>query len=244
MSSSSNSDLPEKYRSRFRKRFKRPFPQHSDSNVQRFAAGFGTKYEQLGAYFEQIAISHRIDLASGTTLDRIGTFFGTLGRRRGRGDDEYRRFLQSIVDTFRGRGTKDGIKFAVSAGVGADDPDEILIDEFFDALEYQLTITNWASHSGIDVRYLADLADPSVVKLREPLQYYYRGDAIGLLEGRRRVESRTLGGDSIGLVEGEISVETDDRGRFDGLDEFGDGDEFGPDTDYGEDGFGEDVYGE
>ena len=219
-----DADPDEMFRSRFRRRFPPPFPQYKDSHVQQLAKAFGSNYDDIGVDLEQVLKSHRITEASGKNLNRIGRRYGTLGRRRRRGDGEYARYLTSLVQTFRGRGTKRGVKFAVSAGVGSDYVDDIAVEEHPEALEYSLRITDWAAHSGIDVRHLADLADPSGVALREPLVYEYGGDSVGVSTGKRKVV-RTPEPGVVGAMTGERQVVETGRGfgtgRFDGLDAFG-----------------------
>lgn len=212
------------FRSRFRNRFGHPFPQYPDSHIQRLGKAFSETYDIIGDDLRIVLASHRITEASGDDLDRIGRLYGTLGRRRGRGDGEYRRYLTSLVQTFRGRGTTQGIQFAVSAGVGADYVSDVEIEEHPEALEYSLRITEWASHSGIDVRYLSDLADPSGVELREPLVYEFTADGIGGQTRSRKVR-KIPEADAIGAVGGDMQIRELGQGfgagRFDGLDEFG-----------------------
>ena len=220
----SEADPDEMFRSRFRRRFGLPFPQYPDSHIQQLAQAFSDTYDTIGDDLQTVLASHRITEASGEDLNRIGRMFGTLGRRRQRGDGEYRRYLMSLVRTFQGRGTSNGIKFAVSAGVGADYVDDVAVEEHPEALEYSLRISGWASHSGVDVRHLADLADPSGVALREPLIYEYSGDSVGAATGKRQVV-RTPEPGVVGAVVSDLQVEQVSvgfgSGRFDGLDAFG-----------------------
>ena len=217
-------DPDEMFRSRFRRRFGRPFPQHPDSHIQKHAKAFSRTFDDMGEDLQTVLASHRVTEASGQNLNRIGRMFGTLGRRGQRGDGEYRQYLMSLVRAFRGRGTKHDIKFAVSAGVGADHVSDVQIEEFPEALEYSLQISGWATHSGVDVRNLADLADPSAVGLREPLIYQHEGDKIGLKKQPSTLVQTPEPG-VIGAKVGESIVEDAGTGfgagRFDGLDEFG-----------------------
>ena len=217
-------DPEEMFRSRFRRRFGLPFPQYPDAHIQQLAQAFSNTYDDIGDDLQTVLASHRITEASGEDLNRIGRLFGTLGRRRQRGDGEYRRYLMSLVRTFQGRGTSNGIKFAVSAGVGADYVDDVAVEEHPEALEYSLRISGWASHSGVDVRHLADLADPSGVALRSPLVYQYDGDRVGAATGKRQVE-RTPEPGVVGAMVSDLQVEQVSvgfgAGRFDGQDAFG-----------------------
>jgi len=97
-------------------------------------------------------------------LDRIGAFFGELGKRRGRSDDEYTTFLRSIVQSFTGRGTVDGIKFAVASALDVE-PEKIIIDENFVTNEYEVRLEDpFPPHELVTLTELADLADPSGVE--------------------------------------------------------------------------------
>lgn len=171
--STSTTDGDPPFQSYFHYRFGDPFPQAQDSTLQQFVRGFETLYTQYGNELNSIRTAHRVTEADGMDLNRIGALFGPLGRRRGRGDDEYRRYLMSLTRTFRGRGTARGISFAVSAVAGTSGEDDVTVHDYPDSLEYGLTIRNWAAHSGADLRYLANLADPSVVTLQEPIEYEY-----------------------------------------------------------------------
>jgi hypothetical protein len=123
--------------------------------------------------------SHQVSEASGSDLDRIGSLFGELGKRRGRTDPEYRTFLRSIVQSFKGRGTVPGLKFAIAAGVGTD-PENIIIQEDFDEVGYSIRIEN------VDTSFifgviadLAQLADPSGVELLAPPVLVLEPGSIG-----------------------------------------------------------------
>lgn len=115
---------------------------------------------------DQVRKSHYVDEASGDNLDRIGAIFGDFGKRRGRDDQEYRIFLKSIVQSFKGRGTVDGVGFAVSAGLNVDKAG-VSLDEFFTDLEYDLIIQSWTDHRTTTIADMADLADASVSRLKD-----------------------------------------------------------------------------
>lgn len=218
----------ELYASRFRRRWGFPFPQEADSNVQNWALAFELSYDTLSDDLLAVAKSHRVTDAEGDNLGRIGRMFGPLGKRRTRGDGEYRRFLQSLIDTFNGRGTKEGIKFATAAGTGAGEIDDVTVTEHDAVNQYSLEITNWGFHSATDIRELANLADPAAITLREPVHYRYTGDKVGALKGFRRVESFAVESGVLGASTNSRQVEFGTGDRFDGQDDFGDGDEFGP----------------
>jgi len=119
-------------------------------------------------------------------LDRIGSLFGELGRRRNRADDEYADYLKSIVGSFSGRGTVPGIKQAVATSIGME-PDDISIREDFTDNSYQVVFDTWPSHRGRTVETVAELADPSGIDhelsaYREPDNALTADEAI-VLEG-------------------------------------------------------------
>lgn len=142
----------------------------------------GTKY--IGPVDEDADF----EAVSGQELDQIGRIFGLLGRRSGRDDPQYRSYLKSIVQSFSGRGTLDGVKFAVSSGLGPSVPEEeIEIVEDFENNSYEIEIENFGDLEGIDlatVNELAELADPSGVKLElinfgfEPVTSSLVGDDV------------------------------------------------------------------
>lgn len=201
------------------------------------------------ADIEQIRQSHRITEATGDDLGEIGESFGRIGVRRGRGDEEYRQLLMSIDSAFGGRGTPRGVRFAVGAGVRADPDEEVTITEYFDQLAYSLAIENWTGHRVSTVHELADLADPSGVQLNPPIVY----DSPAVNAGYNA--SDTVSGTVVTSPEADVAFGAGDTqtsieragagaGRFDGLDEFGEGEQLGDEFDEGEDSFGQSSYSE
>jgi len=105
-----------------------------------------------------------IDSASGDDLDRIGAIFGdTIGLRRGRDDGDYRAYLKSVVRSFVSRGTKNGIKLAISAAT--DVPiEDIGINEFFDESGYEVVVNPNTPVTGSTLEEIAEIADPSGIE--------------------------------------------------------------------------------
>jgi hypothetical protein len=136
----------------------------AESVISRYTDAHDDVLNETDVKVDEVIKSSQINNASGDDLDRIGEIFGDLGRRRGRTDTEYRVFLKSIVQSFKGRGTVPGIRFAVASGLALD-ADDIDIDEDFVNVEYQIILSEWTSHSGSVIEDLADLADPSGVEL-------------------------------------------------------------------------------
>lgn len=109
-----------------------------------------------------------IETANGQSLDLIGEELSIIGRRRGRGDEQYRRFLQGLVPAFDGRGTETDIRIAVAAGVSFD-RSEVGIRQDFQNREYQIELFDWIAHDSATTRTLADLADPVAVDRVAPV---------------------------------------------------------------------------
>jgi len=137
-------------------------------------------------------------------LDRIGAIFGELGKRRGRTDDEYSTFLRSIVQSFSGRGTVDGIKFAVASALDLP-PDQILVTEDFVENEYVVRITTpFPPHQLQTLTELADLADPSGVRFAS-ISYDVADEEVGFSDNVSITEGIDLGEDMV--VDDEATVD-------------------------------------
>ena len=140
----------------------------AESIMSRYVTAHYETVADLEPDIETAIESHQIEKASGDDLDRLGALFGELGKRRGRSDAEYRAFLKSIVQSFRGRGTKPGMKFAIAAGIGTD-PENIVIEEDFQQVGYEIRVeTDDTSFLSSAINDMAELADPSGVALLSP----------------------------------------------------------------------------
>lgn len=168
-----------------------------DSTFAKYIRAHDEKFTAFDEDIIDVILSRQINNAKGTNLDRIGQIFGELGRRRGRSDTDYRNNLRSIVESFKGRGTKPGIKFALSGAVNTT-PDEILIEEHFDTLENTVTITEWEAHNNDTIVTLFNLAKPSVVQLRYPIEYQAGKGTITMTGSTR------AGNEDLGLGSGNI----------------------------------------
>lgn len=116
-----------------------------------------------------ILSSFQVDNASGKELDRLGKLFGQLGKRSGRNDADYRAYLKSIVESFSGRGSRAGLKFAIAAAIGGE-PSDVEIIEDTDNLKYTVVINNTdTSFITGAINDLAELADPSGVEFDKAL---------------------------------------------------------------------------
>jgi len=124
-------------------------------------------------------------------LDRVGALFGDVGERSGRNDVDYRQYLQSLVEAFRGTGEKKSIRKVVGSAIvlssiEQDDvlkrgqiDDELLteetslelataaqnveVEENFEELEYDLRLSDWDVHAVSSLVDIANVADPSGV---------------------------------------------------------------------------------
>lgn len=167
--------------------------------ITRYIGAYNDQSEQVVSSIEDAVASHQVNRASGSDLDQIGALFGRLGRRRGRSDQEYRAFLKTIVQSFSGRGTIPGLKFAIAAGVGFNSSD-VTITEDFAEVGYEIRVDNvdTAFLSSV-INDLADLADPSGVELLSPPVIVLDGDIIVLRTTETQITTET------GLAGGELS---------------------------------------
>lgn len=159
-----------------------PLPQREDANVQGWARGHQTLFDALDDDLEYVIESYQVGRAQGLDLDQIGKRYGILGKRRGRGDGAYRQYLQALVGAYTGRGTPRDQKIAVGGGVRAD-PDTVDIEQDYAALEYHVTLHEWASHATSVVDRLANVADPSVVRRVPPIGYVLGAGRAGVHAG-------------------------------------------------------------
>jgi hypothetical protein len=135
-----------------------------DTIVRRYVDAHDAELEEFENDLVDVLTSKQLENASGDDLDRIGRLFGELGRRRGRSDVEYRNYLGSIVQSFGGRGTNPGIKFALGGGINVD-IENIVIDENFDDLSDTLVFYDWTPHKTQTLVDIFQLAKPSTVEL-------------------------------------------------------------------------------
>ena len=149
-----------------------------DSVLRRYVAAHNQEHDNFANRLEEIVQSRQIDNAQGEELDRIGAAFGILGKRRGRSDQEYRIYLKSLVQSFRGRGTVPGIISAVAAGLNIEE-NKVAVEEDFQNLEYTIKLYNWTNHRGSTVEELSELADASVAKLKQT-EYKVDTDEMGV----------------------------------------------------------------
>lgn len=196
--------------------FMRELP--SDAIFKQWLGVHQDHLDSLAAEIAKVKQARSIDFATGVELDLHGATWGRLGRRRGRGDGEYRQFLKTLDAAFSGIGRQQDIETAVAAvavvdsefvhspeyrhgiettdGPGSTLDRPLTNDEGTAAyggapLEYGLRLFDWGAHPPGGVRDLADLADPAAIALRDPVEYW-GDDSSGLtLGGGQATVSRT-----------------------------------------------------
>lgn len=137
----------------------------ADSLIGRYVNSGEEELDKVEKTLQQSIKNKFIDQAEGDKLDEIGKLFGsTIGKRRGREDPDYRTYLKSVVQSFTSRGTVNGIKLAISAATGIP-IDDIAINEDFQRNEYDVTITPQTPVTGSLIEEIAEVADPSGVRL-------------------------------------------------------------------------------
>ena len=183
-------------------RFPSILPREPDSVFRRYVDAHDERFDVERTKLDDVLASSSVNHATGKELNQIGRKYGLLGARRGRDDADYRAYLKSLPQAFSGRGTVQDIKFAVAAGIGLDEED-VDVTEDFQNLEYELTIRNWTDpHSTEQVHELADLADASVATRADPLRYELEGAIAGAVAPGGDHESLGSGMDSYNLDDG------------------------------------------
>lgn len=150
----------------------------TESIISRYVGSFDDDVDEFDASMDDVIDSHQVDNATGQELDRLGAMFGEIGKRRGRSDQDYRVFIKSIVQSFKGQGTIPGLRFAVAAGLGVDDS-SVSIEEDFTNVEYTVVVDDWTSHNVSVVEDMAQLADPSGVEMAGT-QYNVDTEQVGV----------------------------------------------------------------
>ena len=162
-------------------------PREEDSVLYRYTEAHSDELSNVESINDEIVTSSQVDNATGDDLDRIGALYGDLGQRRGRTDSQYRTFLKSVANAFNGRGSVKGVKFAIASAIPDTSPSEITLVEDFQTNTYNIEIGSTATYDEETIRVLADLSDPSTVKLNN-----ITSGAIGI-EGSSSVTSSTSG---------------------------------------------------
>lgn len=140
-------------------------PREADSKFRKYLDAHQDELDKFEENIEQALMTHRVNEATGRDLDRIGRLYGDVGSRRGRSDENYRSYLRGVVKAFSGRGTRPGMKDGISAAFDLNRED-VEIEEYFDDNEYDVIISNWGYHNSRNLAEIAQIVDPSGVKLR------------------------------------------------------------------------------
>lgn len=144
----------------------------------RYASAYDYVLSNETQRLEYVLDSFQVDNATGNDLDQIGALFGRIGKRRDRDDDEYRELLQSIVESFGGRGTVDGMEFALAAGLGVDKSDVTIVEDF-STNTYYVQVANYdETTTSRRIKRLADLVDPSGIDYDGPIGYEAGGGEV------------------------------------------------------------------
>lgn len=135
----------------------------ADSIISRYLDAHEDQLDKVDEALERAINNKFVDSADGESLDELGKLFGpTIGKRRGRTDEQYRIYLKSAVQSFVSRGTVNGIKLAISAAT--DVPiDDIEINEDFENVEYEVLVQAATPVTVELLEEVAEVADPSGV---------------------------------------------------------------------------------
>jgi hypothetical protein len=128
-------------------------------------------------------------------LTALGLRFKTIGKRRGRGEEDYRQFLRSIVVGFQSRGRKSDLRETIASGLLVNDEPFSYSGETDGAVElvghsasfeYDVIIHDhaWNTHSGGLVGRLAEYADAMQAQPRR-IEYRGRSDRLRVGGGTR-----------------------------------------------------------
>jgi len=136
----------------------------TDSIISRYVESGSEEFDTVDEKIIEATKNKFVGQAEGKELDEIGKLFGqTIGKRRGRTDTQYRIYLQSVVQSFVSRGTKTGIKLAISAATEVPVAD-ITINENFETNKYEvIVIPNTAVRVSL-LEEISDIADPSGIE--------------------------------------------------------------------------------
>jgi len=165
-----------------------------------------SELDALDVDVDAVQRSLQIAHAEGQSLDLIGADFGRFGLRRGRDDDEYRAYLQSLVPAFDGRGTNRDVRVAIAAGLAIDPEDDVALREDFEANTYEVELHDWTPHRSGTVRDMADLADPVAIPRLDPVHNILDETAIGIAPGETSIAEMYRAPEArIGISPGETT---------------------------------------
>lgn len=149
------------------------------SIIDRYIESGESELDDAEKDLENALSSKFVDEATGDELDEIGKLFGdTVGSRRGRTDPQYRFYLKSVARSFISRGTKSGIKAAISAATEVP-VEDITISEDFQNNAYEVVVIPNTPVKSEILNEVAQIADPSGIKLRST-RFEISPDTIGV----------------------------------------------------------------
>lgn len=141
-------------------------PREDGRNFPEYVLAHQDEFDHFGYRLQDVKDSRYVNRAIDGDLDQLGGFLGKLGSRSGRNNDEYRQYLKTVVQSFRGRGTVPGVRFAVASGLDVPES-QVQIVEDFNNLDFSITLHEWPPHLQSTVAELAELSDPSGVGFTE-----------------------------------------------------------------------------
>ena len=147
------------------------YPVAADSNLRRFLSAPQSQFDSLTLTIRQTKRDLQLPYASGESLDTLGWSKGILGKRRGRGDSEFRHFLQALPNAFGGKHRKKDIRKSISAAVVADEDSDVVLSEDVTTIAYSVTLESWQGHSTANIDFHADYADAPVVARTGAIEY-------------------------------------------------------------------------
>jgi hypothetical protein len=136
----------------------------AESVLSRYLDGYEQEFDTLQDAIDVVVSNKFVRTADSESLDELGELFGdVIGKRRGRNDREYRQYLQTVVQSFTSRGTKSGIKLAISAAT--DVPlENIELRENFELNKYEVVVSPDIPVNVSLIESVADIADPSGIE--------------------------------------------------------------------------------
>jgi len=147
-----------------------------ESIISRYIGSVEAELDTSSQNIDEIVNSKFVNQAQGVELDQLGSLFGVLGERNGRGDEKYRGYLKAIVQSFSSRGKRSDIKDAIAASLSGPTEetritsDDVIIVEDFETTSYTIVLTDWTNHRISTLYEIAEIVDPSGVHQND-LQY-------------------------------------------------------------------------
>lgn len=191
----------------------------ADSIISRYQDAHEDSLDSVEEALQEVINNKFVDQSSGEALDELGKLFGpTIGKRRGRNDQQYRIYLKSIVQSFVSRGTVNGIKLAISTATEVPF-DDIVINENFEDVEYEVQIQAATPVIVELLEEVAEIADPSGVDqvrtrfIVDPDEMVVR-DQLSITEGNQISEDMAVA-DVVAVNDNKFGPITDEIGVAD-----------------------------